>query len=163
MSVFHWHKMNIPTAEQLNPFPDSLDGRMVVEHFLGKSVADAVGRLEENSARYQGDYLWMGPEAFCYYVPAIVRYLRSDAASDDCLFTYSMLTIFRHRIDNDGVSISSAFPIILEFCRVLEEESIRLGFDENYTKRAHRRIAEVKAKIAEMELDDEKTEPFFRL
>jgi hypothetical protein len=60
--------------------------RIVVEHLLGKTVDEAVALLEENSAHYQEDYTWMGPEAFCYYCPALIRYLRSPAASDKDLF-----------------------------------------------------------------------------
>jgi hypothetical protein len=139
--------MRTPTKEQLNPFVEDLDGRAVVEHLLGKSVDDAVALLEENSAYFQEDYTWMGPEAFVYYSPALVRYLRSTAASDDYLFAYFMLTTFKHRLDHDGIRIVSAFSVIEDFCVLLEEESARLGFDENYAMRARRRIAEVKTKI----------------
>jgi hypothetical protein len=64
--------MSLPTETQLNPFPADLDGKVVVEHLLGKSVHDAALLLEENSAYYQEDYLWMGAAAFCFYAPALV-------------------------------------------------------------------------------------------
>lgn len=139
--------MKTPTKEQLNPGPEDLDGQVVVEHLLGKSIEGAVALLEENSAHYQEDYTWMGAKAFCYYCPALVRYLRKSTASNDTLFAYGMLGTFRHRLTHDGALIAPAIPVIEEFCVVVEAESERLGFDDNYAKRAQRRIAELKAKI----------------
>jgi hypothetical protein len=144
--------MSVPTKEQLNPFPDDLDGRVVVENLAGKSVDGAVALLEGNSTRFQEDYTWMGAEAFVYYSPALVRYLRTSAAAGDYVFAYFMLSTFKHRLDHDGALIASAFPVIEEFCAVLEEDRARLGFDDDYTKRARRRIAEVKTKIETLRL-----------
>jgi hypothetical protein len=143
--------MPIPTKDQLNPFPGDLDGRVVVENLLGKSVDDAVALLEENGTRFQEDYMWMGAEAFVYYAPALVRYLRSPAAAGDYVVAYFMLSTFKHRLDHDGARITTAFRVIEEFCDVLEEDRARLGFDDDYIKRAGRRIAEVKAKIEQLE------------
>jgi len=123
--------MRTPTRKQLSPVSEDLDGRIVVEHLFGKSVEDAVALLEENSAYYQEDYTWMGPKAFCYYCPALVRYLRSPASRDDSLFAYFMLSTFRLRLDQDGASIASAIPCIEEFCALVESDSERLGFDDN--------------------------------
>lgn len=139
--------MPIPTKEQLNPFPEDLDGRVVVQNLLGKNLDEAVALLEENSARFQEDYTWMGAEAFVYYSPALVRYLRTAAAAGDYVFAYFMLSTFKHRLDHDGVHIAPAFPVIEEFCVILEEDRARLGFDDDYSERARRRIAEVKTKM----------------
>jgi hypothetical protein len=139
--------MSTPTREQLSPVADDLDGRSVVEHLLGKSVEEAVALLEENSAHYQHDYLQMGAEAFCFYCPALVRYLRSPAAQDDDGFAYSMLSTFRVRLERDGASILPAIPCIQEFCALVEADSERLGFDDDYANRARRRIAELTLRI----------------
>ncbi len=139
--------METPTEEQLNPVPEDLDGQVVVKHLLGKNIEGAVTLLEENSAHYQEDYTWMGAKAFCYYCPALVRYLRSSKATNDYLFAYGMLGTFRHRLTHEGVLIAPAILVIEEFCVVVETESERFGFDDDYAKRARCRIAELKAKI----------------
>ena len=139
--------MATPTRNQLNPFPADLDGELVAEHLLDKSVEDAVKLLEENSAYYQADYTFMGAEAFCYYCPALVRYLRSPASTDDYLFAYSMLSTFRLRLDQEAGSIAPAIPCIEEFCALVETDSDRLGFSVEYVERARRRIAELKPRI----------------
>jgi len=139
--------MLLPTKDQLNPFPEDLDGRVVVQNLLGKNLDGALALLEENSARFQEDYTWMGAEAFVFYSPALVRYLRTSSATGDYLFAYFMLSTFKHRLDHDGVRIASAFPVIEEFCVVLEEDRARLGFDDDYTERARRRISEVRTII----------------
>ncbi len=139
--------MHLPTKEQINPIPEDLDGRVVVKNLHGKSVNDAVALLEENSIRFQEDYTWMGPEAFVCYSPALVLYLRTPSADGDFVFAYFMLSTFKRRLEHDGASIAQAFPVIEEFCAVLEDNQTRLGFDDDYTMRARRRITEVKTKI----------------
>ncbi len=139
--------MKTPTREQLSPVAEDLDGRIVIENLLGKGAKDAFALLEENSSYYANDYAWMGPEAFCYYCPALVHYLRSPAARDDYRFAYCMLTTFRLRLENDGPLIGPTIPYIEEFCALVEADSKRLGFNDIYAGRAGRRIAEVKAGI----------------
>ncbi len=132
--------MNLPT-------PMDLDGQRVIKHLLGKDVQAAVALLEDNSWRYSEDYLWMGPEAFCYYAPALVQFLRSKAADGESLFPYSMLSTFRFRLDRDGAAIKAAIPIIREFYEIVRNEGDRLGLDADYQRRAHNRIREIEARI----------------
>lgn len=139
--------MNPPTKKQLSPVPENLDGQCVVSHLLGKNVIEAAALLEENSAYYSDDYLWMGEEAFCYYCPALVLYLRSDAATGDELFAYGMLGTLRHRLDRDGLRIVPALSTIEEFCSIVEGQSTRFGIDENYARRVGRRVTELRSRI----------------
>lgn len=73
----------IPTREEINVF-DSLDERSAVEHFLGKSVAEAEALFHENALHYFEDLMWMGPNAFRYYIPAAIRYLEDPQCRDAC-------------------------------------------------------------------------------
>ena len=41
--------MPIPTAREINPIPEDLDGKVAEENFLGKSLDDAVLLFKENS------------------------------------------------------------------------------------------------------------------
>jgi hypothetical protein len=63
------------------------------------------------------------------------------------LFAYGMLKTFRLRLDQDGALIAPAIPVIEEFCSVVKAEADRLGFHDNYVRRARRRIAELKLKL----------------
>jgi len=140
--------MNPPTKDQLCRIPEDLDGQCVVSHLLGKDVREAAALLEQNSAHYSDDYLWMGPEAFCYYCPALILYLRSDVAVGDRLFAYGMLDTFRHLLDREGARIAPAFSTIKEFCSMVEGQPERFGLDENYARRAGRCVAEVRSRLA---------------
>lgn len=74
--------MALPTAKEIN-VRDSLDERCACEHFLGKTVEEAELLFRENALFYQEDLMFMGPVAFCYYVPAYIRYLKSEHSKDD--------------------------------------------------------------------------------
>ncbi len=140
--------MTAPPSEiQLCPIPEDLDGQQVVKHLLGKDVPGAVRLLEENSLYYQEDYSWMGPEAFCYYADALVSYLESPAANNDVGFAYGMLHTFRHRLDTDGNAVRPAYLQIKKFCEIVRRDCERLGFDDDYQKRAANRTREIEERL----------------
>ncbi|GMU81056.1 MAG: hypothetical protein AMXMBFR47_09270 [Planctomycetota bacterium] len=66
--------MGLPTREEINVY-DSLDERVAVEHFLGRTLDEAEYLFCENPLRYFEDLMWMGPIAFRFYVIAAIRYL----------------------------------------------------------------------------------------
>jgi hypothetical protein len=67
--------MESPTATEINPEGDPLDGETAVRNFLGKSLADAEALFCNHAYnhRYFEDLYYMGPKAFRYYVPAAIR------------------------------------------------------------------------------------------
>jgi len=67
----------LPTEREINPIAEDLDGQTAVRHFLGKSVDDIVAVLDEYSLAYQEDLMWMGPQAFCFYLPAFLQHFQS--------------------------------------------------------------------------------------
>jgi len=73
---------DIPHADDVNVY-DSLDERCACEHFLGKSLEEAEALFHAGFEYYQEDLMWMGPRAFCYYVPAAISYIHSDASVAD--------------------------------------------------------------------------------
>ena len=73
----------LPTAEEIGG-AGGLDEAYAVEHFLGKSVREAEALFRENDLYYLDDLGWMGPKAFCFYVPAAIAYLMSESASYQC-------------------------------------------------------------------------------
>src|SRR3990172_6119818 len=72
----------LPTRKEINVNND-LDGRDACEHFFGKNLEEAEALFRALAEYYQGDLMWMGPVAFRYYVQAFIRYLRSDASSNE--------------------------------------------------------------------------------
>ena len=75
--------MRLPTASEINPIPEDLDGKYAVKHFLGKTLEEAEGLFRENSLHYQEDLMFMGPVAFRFYVHAAINYIQSPEAIGD--------------------------------------------------------------------------------
>lgn len=96
----------LPSAQELNPIAEDLDGQVAAEHFLGKSLDEAVLLFEDNSLYYQEDLLWMGPAAFCFYVHAVIRYLKSDASVGDCDLVNCLHGILTKRLADDLAEIT---------------------------------------------------------
>ncbi len=139
--------MDLPTEDDINPVPDCLDGKGAVRSFLGRTPDDVYAMLCENSAPYSEDFMQMGPVAFCFYAPALLRYLQSSAADDDDLFADGTLQTFRSRILSDGTTLLPAVPVMRGFCSMVARDFQRLGFRENYRGRVARRIREVEEAI----------------
>ncbi|MFN0058441.1 MAG: hypothetical protein ACKVX7_08285 [Planctomycetota bacterium] len=79
--------MRLPTATDISPrFGTDYEGndeRCAREHFLGKSLDEAEALFRQNALYYVEDLLCMGAPAFRYYVPAFIRYIRSEHSRRD--------------------------------------------------------------------------------
>jgi hypothetical protein len=75
--------MCLPTAREINPVPQDLDGRCAEMHFLGKNLEEAEALFRENSMTYQEDLMFMGVAGFRFYVQAAINYIRSASAAGD--------------------------------------------------------------------------------
>ena len=75
--------MKLPTAKEINPCDENLDGRVACKMFLGRSLDEAEALFRENSCYYQEGLMWMGPVAFRFYVTAAIWYIKSAAAAGD--------------------------------------------------------------------------------
>lgn len=118
----------LPTEGEINPIPNDLDGQVAVKHFLGKTVQDAVDLFKENSLVYQEDFMWMGPKAFCFYLPAVLIYLRSEADED---LVSCIASVIEFRLDHDADEIRASFPTISAVCATAVEQSAdRLDAEE---------------------------------
>ena len=78
--------MNLPTAEEINPVPEDLDGRNAQENFLGKTLEEAEAMFREASLVYQEDLMFMGAVAFRFYVRAAIGYIHSSSSAGDSDF-----------------------------------------------------------------------------
>lgn len=100
---------SLPSANEINVY-DSLDELAAVEHFLGKDLDQARELFQDNFLYYQEDLLFMGPRAFCFYVPAAIGYLCSAEADDDSDAASSFCSVIEIRLDRDIARIASAIP-----------------------------------------------------
>jgi len=120
--------VNIPTPEQINPFGD-LDGNHAEKNFLGKSIEEAEALFKESSLYYQEDLFWMGPKAFCFYLPAVYRYLQSKDSEEDCDILNCLAGTLDSRLKDDGSQIADAFPAMLDLCSYVLENYEKFGVD----------------------------------
>jgi len=120
-----------PTERQICPIPEDLDGQVAARNFLGLDVAGALSLIRENSLYYLSDFLWMGPVAFRYYLPALTKYFAEfgPEVGADCVT--SLLSTFNLRLQNEP---SECLPIRQDMANILIGILSRydeLGVDED--------------------------------
>lgn len=95
--------MKLPSLNDISPTNCSdLDERSAVEHFLGKTHQDAYSMIQHGFTRYSKDFAYMGPSAFCWYVPVIQQYVSlminqhevSEEVIDNILFIVEVRDMF---------------------------------------------------------------------
>jgi hypothetical protein len=109
--------MTLPTAREINPVPGDLDGQTAVEHFLGRSLEDAVKLFQDAFEVYQEDLLFMGPSAFCFYLPAAILYAESSDARHDPDIARTMLMVLSSRWECDQGTIGAVREMMLHYCQ----------------------------------------------
>ena len=119
--------MRLPTAKEINPIPEDLDGRCAEQHFLGKSLEEAEALFRENSLRYQEDLMFMGAPAFHFYVHAAINYIQSDAATDDPDIINCIAGILEHRLEFEAEELPPVAPQIAAVCRYILEHYDRFA------------------------------------
>jgi len=97
-----------PPAEGDINLYDSLDERVAVANFLGKTVADAARLIASNPMRYQEDLMWMGPAAFNYYIDAVDDYVCGPQAAGQSDFIDALAAVLEFRLKHDGSEIDGA-------------------------------------------------------
>jgi hypothetical protein len=113
--------MRLPSADEINVF-DSLDERSAVENFLGKSLAQARRLFCDDFLTYSEDLMWMGPEAFRFYVPAAIDYLRSTESDGDSVAASSFCGLIEFRLCSCPDSIEPVKDLIRECIRAMLED-----------------------------------------
>ena len=99
--------MVIPTASDICPNADNLDGLLAVQHFLGKDLKQAENMFAEDRGygEYWEDLSFMGPIAFRYYVLSAARYLMSERAAGDfgAALSFASCIIDRFQFEPDDI------------------------------------------------------------
>ncbi|MBA4032756.1 MAG: hypothetical protein C0478_17955 [Planctomyces sp.] len=117
----HYTAMSLPTAREINPVPEDLDGKYAEKHFLGKTLEDAEALFRENSLVYQENLMFMGASAFRYYVQAAISYIQSEAADDDSDIINCFAGLLEHRLEFEAQELVAVAPLLASACRYVLE------------------------------------------
>jgi hypothetical protein len=123
-----WTMSELPTTDDINVY-DTLDERAAVEHFLGKDQADAEVLFRENFLYYQEDLMWMGPRAFCYYLPAALAYVVRDASNVGSLELGFLLNVIEFQLQDNEEAIAPVFLALRDAIDVVLDSIERLDDD----------------------------------
>ncbi len=118
--------MKLPTAKEINPH-DDLDGRSACEDFLGKSLDEAEALFRENSTHYQEGLMWTGPIAFRFYVPALIHYIQSEAASGDSDVINCFAGLLEFRLEHEAAELLPIAQQLASVCGYIIQEYTRFG------------------------------------
>lgn len=126
--------MRIPTAKDISPRYDTgyeaLDERSAREHFLGKSLDEAEALFRQNALYYEEDLLWMGAAAFRYYVPAFIRYIRSEHSRCDANAINCFESLLRQRAD-ESADVAPIAGDLADACRYVLAHYDKFEADPN--------------------------------
>jgi hypothetical protein len=112
--------MPLPTRQEICPH-DDLDGRVACEHFLGRSLEEAEALFRASSMYYQEDFMWMGAVAFRFYLPAVVQFVRSEAATDDSDFIAHFAGTLEFRLEHESQELQPAAEQLVILCGYVVE------------------------------------------
>jgi hypothetical protein len=119
--------MHLPTAKEISPVTENLDGQTAVRNFLGKSLGEAEALFRESSITYQEDLMFMGAPAFRFYVHAVISYIHSAAATGDSDIISCFTSILEHRLEFEAGELVSVAPLLASVCRYIIENYDRFA------------------------------------
>ena len=119
--------MHLPTAQEINPVPENLDGQIAVRNFLGTSLEEAEALFRESSITYQEDLMFMGAPAFRFYVQAAISYIQSAAATGDSDIISCFGSILEHRLEFEAEELVAVAAQLASVCRYILEHYDRFA------------------------------------
>lgn len=120
----------LPTAEEINVY-DSLDERVAVRNFLGKSLLEAEELFRENPWKFSENLMFMGPRAFCFYVRAYANYMRSDSAAYGSDLRVFLMTV-QFRVEEELEHIRESVPVIQNVVQDILERFEKFEIDLDF-------------------------------
>jgi hypothetical protein len=96
--------MTIPNRSELVD-GDSLDGRKVLQHFLGKTADEAYEMYcSDLNHCYTEDIMWMAVRGLEYYLPPAIRYIEEVKSKGDCDFVSGLLGALSVHLEFSGLT-----------------------------------------------------------
>jgi hypothetical protein len=89
-----------------------LDVKHAWKTFGGKTVEDAYRSFKEAAFPQVENFQWIAPEAFVYYFPVVLRYVRSEEAKGDSDTISSIAGILESQLHENRQALSAAFEDI---------------------------------------------------
>jgi hypothetical protein len=123
--------MKLPTKHEINPEGDSYDGQGAVDHFLGKTREQITKEWAGFGESYREDLSAMGPQAFCFYLPAVVDYVTTDAIRDDSDTVGDLCSVIETRLEYKGPEIRQVIPEIVRLADYVLAHSQELRLAED--------------------------------
>jgi hypothetical protein len=114
--------MRLPTAREINPIPEDLDGQCAEQNFLGKSLEEAEALFRESSITYQEDLMYMGSTAFRFYVQAAISYIQSKSATGDSDIIAGFAGILECRLESESQELLSIAEQLASICAYIIEQ-----------------------------------------
>jgi len=109
--------MPCPTPEEIN-IHDSLDERVALESFQGKSQREAIALFHENAMLCAEALVHMGPRARLYYLDAYLQYLASDASRGNEWASSSLPPVAQAVIESGLASAQTQEKLLVALERV---------------------------------------------
>jgi hypothetical protein len=137
----------LPTAQEINPNPEILDGETAVHHFLGKSRGEITNEFRNHGMSYQRDLMFMGPFAFCYYCRAdftFVEFYGGPATAD---MVAALCGVIEYRLAKNAESIDDAFPDILDFVDHVMRNYGRYGLIPQIFEHLRPRLSAIRSQV----------------
>lgn len=142
--------LNLPTEPEINPEENSYDGRYAVEHFLGKTREQITKEWAEHGHYYQEDLHAMGCRAFCFYLPAVVDYVTTDAIRDDNDTVNDLCRVIESRLKNEFPEMRETFPEIVRFADFVLTHYRDFGQDPEFDEGLRARLLAIRQQSAEL-------------
>ena len=73
--------------------------------------------------------MWMGPRAFAYYLPAAIRYLKSEHAEGDVEFVAALVDVIRFRREEEDFHLAATS--VNDLIRYVTRHVDRFGEDRD--------------------------------
>jgi hypothetical protein len=147
--------MRLPTAREINPVPENLDGKCAERNFLGKTLEEAEALFRENSLNYQEDLMFMGVVAFRFYVRAAIRFLESDAANADSDMVNCFASILEFRIGNERDELRAVAGELAESCEYVVTNFGKFDVDAEIYGDLRERFAKLAEEFVRLKLSRE--------
>lgn len=138
----------LPTRLEISPSGGlQLDERQALDHFHGKTRAEAAALFREKAHVHLEDLMWMGPRAFAYYVAATLPWLRSMDGGADDVECESLLGTVRQQLDEFGPELAVGRAALLRVLEAIERLVPGLDAKPNVQSRILRRCRELRARV----------------
>jgi hypothetical protein len=146
----------LPTRDEVAA--NSLDGSSAIEHFHGKTLAQAEELFAEGARdsiplTYTEDLMWMEPVGFRFYIRAAIRFALTDHATGECDFINGLAGAISLWHEQHPGEMLPCAGLLADFCSAVVEQFDRYGADpEIYVglREQYQQLADLFTRLSEV-------------